>query len=46
MVLAEQVTTIGKPAFKNYVGKVSEAKTREIECAVKVHLGLWKDNQR
>lgn len=40
MVLAEQVTTIGKAALKNYVGKVTENKIQEIERAVGTHLGL------
>lgn len=40
MVLAEQVTTIGKSALKNLVGKVDEMKIREIEAAVGIHLGL------
>ena len=40
MALAEQVTTIGKTALKNNVGRVAEKKIQEIEKAVKVHLGL------
>lgn len=40
MLLAEQVTTIGKTALKNYVGKVDESKIREIETAVSLHLGV------
>lgn len=40
MALAEQVTTIGKSALKNHVGRVAEKKIQEIEKAVKVHLGL------
>ena len=40
MALAEQVTTIGKNALKNNVGRVAEKKIQEIEKAVKVHLGL------
>lgn len=40
MALAEQVTTIGKGALKNYVGRTSEQKIQEIEKAVEVHLGL------
>lgn len=43
MVLAEQVTTIGKSALKNLVGKVDEKKIREIEAAVGIHLGLNGD---
>lgn len=40
MVLAEQITTIGKSALKTFVGRISENKTHEIEQAVDVHLGL------
>lgn len=40
MVLAEQVTTIGKCALKSFVGRVGESKIHEIEKAVEVHLGL------
>ena len=40
MVLAEQVTTIGKCALKSFVGNVSKRKIHEIERAVEVHLGL------
>lgn len=34
------MTTIGKGALKNYVGRTSEKKIQEIEKAVEVHLGL------
>lgn len=40
MVLAEQVTTIGKCALKSFVGRVGEDRVHEIEKAVEVHLGL------
>lgn len=40
MVLAEQLTTIGKGALKNYVGTVSASKICEIEKAVEMQLGL------
>lgn len=40
MALAEQLTTIGKDALKNYVGIVSASKIREIEKAVEMQLGL------
>lgn len=40
MVLAEQLTTIGKCALKSFVGHVSGVKIHEIERAVEVHLGL------
>lgn len=40
MVLAEQVTTIGKCALKSFVGRVEEDRIHEIEKAVEVHLGL------
>ncbi len=40
MVLAEQVTTIGKCALKSFVGHVGEDRIHEIEKAVEVHLGL------
>lgn len=40
MVLAEQVTTIGKCALKSFVGHVGEERIHEIERAVEVHLGL------
>lgn len=40
MLLAEQVTTIGKAALKNCVGRLNEKKIREIEKAVQTHLGL------
>lgn len=40
MVLAEQVTTIGKCALKSFVGRVGESKMHEIEKAVEVHLGI------
>lgn len=40
MVLAEQITTIGKSALRNYVGRASENKVHEVEKAVEIHLGL------
>ena len=40
MVLGEQLTTVGKPALKSYVGRISSAKIHEIEKAVEAHLGL------
>ena len=40
MVLGEQLTTVGKPALKSYVGRVGAAKIHEIEKAVEAHLGL------
>lgn len=40
MVLAEQVTTVGKPVLKSFVGQTSAEKVHEIERAVGVHLGL------
>lgn len=40
MILAEQLTTIGKCALKSFVGRVGEDKIQEIERAVEVHLGL------
>ena len=42
MVLAEQVTTIGKKALKNFVGRVTQSKMREIEVAAGVHLGIGR----
>ena len=40
MVLGEQLTTVGKPALKSYVGRIGPAKIHEIEKAVEAHLGL------
>ena len=40
MVLGEQLTTVGKPALRSYVGSLSPNKTREVERAVEAHLGL------
>ena len=40
MVLGEQLTTVGKPALRSYVGSLSPDKTREVERAVEAHLGL------
>lgn len=40
MVLAEQLTTIGKNALRKYVGRVEKSKISEIEDAVYAHLGL------
>ena len=40
MVLGEQLTTVGKPALKSYVGRICPAKIHEIEKAVEAHLGL------
>lgn len=40
MALAEQLTTIGKGALKNYVGTVNASKVCEIEKAVEMQLGL------
>lgn len=41
MVLAEQITTIGRDAFRSYLGAVTEeSKLAEIETAVKCQLGL------
>lgn len=40
MILAEQITTIGKSALKNCVGRICTEKTQEIEKAVETHLGL------
>lgn len=40
MVLAEQITTVGKDSLINCVGSVSELKMGEIEEAVKVQLGI------
>ena len=43
MVLAEQITTVGKGSLCNLVGSVSEAKMGEIENAVKVQLGIKEE---
>lgn len=40
MALAEQVTTVGKPVLRSFVGRVNAEKIQEIERAVEVHLGL------
>ena len=41
MILAEQMTTISKPALRSYVGKVTaEKKLREIAGAVQTQLGI------
>ena len=40
MVLGEQLTTVGKPALRSYVGSLSPDKTREVERSVEAHLGL------
>ena len=40
MVLAEQVTTIGKNALKNFIGRVEQKKMSDVESAVSIHLGL------
>ena len=41
MVLAEQITTIGKSAFRSYLGRVTdEKKQAAIETAVRIQLGL------
>ena len=41
MILAEQITTIGRDAFRSYLGAVAEeGKLAEIETAVKCQLGL------
>lgn len=41
MILAEQITTIGKDALRNYVGRIVDAAvTQRIDHAVAVQLGL------
>lgn len=40
MVLAEQVTTIGKAALLHCVGKISAGKLYEVETAVLVQMGI------
>lgn len=39
MLLAEQLTTVSKSALKNYVGSLDGQRIRQIENAVKFHLG-------
>lgn len=43
MVLAEQLTTIGKNALRNFVGRIGVQKILEIEEATRVHLGITKN---
>ena len=40
MALGEQLTTVGKPALRSFVVSLNPGKIREIEKAVKAHLGL------
>ena len=41
MILAEQITTIGRSAFRSYLGRVTdEQKLSAIETAVRIQLGL------
>lgn len=40
MVVAEQTQTIDKSRIVSYVGRLDEAQMREVDRAVKIHLGF------
>lgn len=44
MALGEQLTTVGKPALRSFVVSLTPGKIRDIEKAVKAHLGLTANN--